>query len=256
MTDLITTQLPVLPLHNGVVFPGMVVTINIESPEAHRALAAAEAGDGRMLLVPKLDGEFATVGTIAAIQEVTRNGNTAAIIAGLARAKIGTGVIGDGETDVLWVQADPVDEDALVSNSDEVTATMEEFRAVVTEILQHRGIGPVAERILDVTEPGQLADLSVYSPDLDLAQKIEVLETVDPHKRLIKVLGWMSAILAGIELRRKVRDDATDRIEKSQRDYLLRQQLEAIANPSWAKAAKAPSTNTARSSPTAPCPRT
>ena len=223
--DLSTTTLPVLPLRNGVVFPHMVVTVTIESDEARRAIAAAESTGGHLLLVPRVDGEFASVGTIAEIQEVTHDDRTAVLIAGVARARIGAGVSGSG--DVLWVDADPIDDD-----DQQVDATIEaiarEYRAVVTEILDHRGIGAAANRILDVKDPGQLADLAVYSPDLSLGQKVQVLETTDLRERLELVLGWMNEILADITIRRQVREDASERIDKTQREYVLRQQMEAI----------------------------
>jgi ATP-dependent Lon protease len=221
VADLKTMTLPVLPLRNGVVFPHMVVTVTIESAEARRAIAAAESTGGRLLLVPKTDEGFASVGTIASIQEVSRDDVTSALVAGMSRARIGAGQAATG--DVLWVEAEPVtDEDPGL------TEMMDEFRAVVAEIMQHRGIGPAASRILDIDDPGQLADLAVYSPDLSLEQKIEVLETIDVATRLDRVLGWMNEILAGITLRQRVRDDATERIDKSQREYILRQQLESI----------------------------
>ncbi len=221
MADLTTMTLPVLPLKNGVVFPNMVVTVTIESGEARKAIAAAESTGGRLLLVPKTDDGFASVGTIASIQEVSRNDVTSALVAGVSRARIGAAQSTSAE--VLWVAAEPVDDDAA-----DLSALMDEFRAVVAEIMQHRGIGPAASRILDIDDPGQLADLAVYSPDLTLTQKIEVLETLDVQTRLEKVLAWMNEILAGITLRQRVRDEATERIDKSQRDFILRQQMESI----------------------------
>ena len=110
--DLSTTTLPVLPLRNGVMFPHMVVTITIESDEARRAIAAAETTGGRLLLVPRVDGDFASVGTIAEIQEVTQDGRAAALIAGVARARIGSGIA--GANDVLWVDVAPVPDDTDV----------------------------------------------------------------------------------------------------------------------------------------------
>ena len=74
MSDSSTLTLPVLPLRNGVVFPGMVVTIALESSEARRAVAAAQDGPGRVLLVPRLDGEYAKVGTVAAVEQVETSG--------------------------------------------------------------------------------------------------------------------------------------------------------------------------------------
>ena len=70
VADLSTVTLPVLPLRNGVVFPHMVVTVTIESDEAKRAVAAAESSGGKLILVPRIEGEYAAVGTIADIQEV------------------------------------------------------------------------------------------------------------------------------------------------------------------------------------------
>jgi ATP-dependent Lon protease len=76
--------------------------------------------------------------------------------------------------------------------------------------------------------PSQLADLAVYSPDLTLEQKVELLEALDIRHRMGLLIEWMREVLADQELRRKVRDDASESIEKSQRDYILRQQLDAI----------------------------
>ena len=97
MTDLSTLALPVLPLRNGIVFPNMVVTVSIESDEARRAVAAAESAGGRLLLVPRIEDDFASVGTIAEIQEVQHGDVTAVLIAGVQRATIGIGQPGSSE---------------------------------------------------------------------------------------------------------------------------------------------------------------
>ncbi len=226
MADLSTVTLPVLPLRNGVVFPHMVVTVTIESDEARRAIAAAESTGGKLLLVPQLDGEYAAIGTIADIQEVSADDPSApatALIAGVSRARIGSGQ--PTSNDVLMVEAEPVADDE--DHTDEVAALATQFRAVVREILQHRGIGAIS-RVLDVDDPGQLADLAVYSPDLSLAQKVAVLETIDVRERLEKVLGWMNGTLDELTIRQQIREDAGERIDRTQREYVLRQQLEAI----------------------------
>ena len=225
MADVYTATLPVLPLRNGVVFPHMVVTVAIESDEARRAVAAAETTGGRLLLVPRIEGDYASVGTVAEIQEVAHDAGSAMLIAGVARASIGSGTTrGD---DVLWVEAEQL-LDRDVSDDADVARLAGEYRAVVEEILDHRGIGAMASRILDLDDPGQLADLAVYSPDLSLSQKVEILETLDVRDRLEKVLAWMNEVLAGLTIRRRIRDEATERIDKSQREYVLRQQLDAI----------------------------
>ncbi len=215
--------LPLLPLNNGVVFPHMVVTLRMESAEGQLALAAARANDDQLILVPRLDGRYATVGTIAKIQDADDDGNV--VVSGVSRARVGTGSTDD--SGALWVEAEPISE-ADVINDPALDDLVAEYRAVVTEVLNLRGVGRVAERILAVDNPSQLADLAVYSPDLSLEQKVEVLETLDLRARLGRLLDWMGEVLADLNLRRKVREDATERIDKSQREYILRQQMDAI----------------------------
>jgi ATP-dependent Lon protease len=73
-----------------------------------------------------------------------------------------------------------------------------------------------------------MADTSGYSPDLSFEQKIEVLETLDVGRRLETVLAWAKEVLAEVELRDKIRTDVREGMERTQREYLLRQQMEAI----------------------------
>ncbi|MGQ0847833.1 MAG: endopeptidase La [Actinomycetota bacterium] len=217
-----TATLPVLPLRNGVVFPHMVVTLRIETAEGKIALAAAAQSDNRLILVPRVKGHYANVGTIAEIQQADDEGNV--VVSGVGRARVGV-----GSTDVagaLWVEFEPYPE--VDVHDEALDSLVAEYRAVVTEVLEHRGVGAVAERILGIENPSQLADLAVYSPDLTLEQKVEILETLDIRERLGKLLTWMREVRADLELRRRVRDDAAERIDKSQREYLLRQQMEAI----------------------------
>jgi len=216
-------SLPVLPLTNGVVFPHMVVTLRIETAEGKTALEAARRSGGRLLLVPRVDGRYASVGTIAEISDQDEAGHV--VVSGIARARVGSG--STDETGALWCNAEEVAE-ADVINDPALEELVAEYRAVVTEVLELRGVGGVAERFLTIDNPSQLADLAVYSPDLSLEQKVEVLETIDLHARLGKLLGWMREVLADLNLRRKVREEAAERIDKSQREYILRQQMEAI----------------------------
>ncbi|HXV71608.1 MAG TPA: endopeptidase La [Acidimicrobiia bacterium] len=221
MPDTAQATLPVLPLHNGVVFPHMAVTIQVSSTEGQSALRAAEKTGGRLLIVPRLQGRYASVGTIATVQN-DEDGNI--VVSGESRARVGAGSV--DETGALWVEAEESPEVDLIDEAlDELVA---EYRAVVTAVLENRGLGRVAERLLSMDNPSQLADLAVYSPDLSLDQKVQLLEALDIRHRLGMLIEWMREVLADQELRRKVREDASESIEKSQRDYILRQQLEAI----------------------------
>ena len=221
MPDTAQLTLPVLPLHNGVVFPHMVVTISVESDEGKTALDAAERSNGRLLLVPRLEGAYASVGTIADIQS-DEDGNV--VVTGVARARVGAG--STDENGALWVDAESYPEVDIIDEGLEELVT--QYRAVVSAVLENRGLAGVAERLLSMDNPSRLADLAVYSPDISLSQKIELLEALDIRHRLGLLLEWMTEVLADLELRRKVRDDASESIEKSQKEYILRQQLDAI----------------------------
>ena len=217
--------LPLLPLTSGVVLPGMVFTMALESDEARAAVEAARSAGGRLLLVPHIEGRFASVGVIAEVlEEGDLPGGLAAVaIRGDRRAVIGTGVPGTG--DALWVEAEPLDEPEPTPAANELAR---EYRAVLENILHTRGAGRIAAQLREVTEPSRLADVSGYSPDLSLSQKVEVLETRDVETRLRLVLGWARDTLADLTLREKIKSDVEEGMEKTQREFLLRRQLDAI----------------------------
>ena len=226
MDDLQTLSLPLLPLTTGVVLPGMVVTMAIESEEADGALTSARSAGGRLILVPRLEsGRYATVGTIAAIENAGElpSGLRAIVVRGLQRARVGVGVPGTGTA--VWVQAEPVVD---TEPSERALELAREYRAVVENVLEYRGAGQIAEALRGITDPSAMADTAGYSPDLSFEQKIEILETVDVEARLALVLKWQREVLADLALRDRIRTDVTEGMEKSQREFLLRQQLNAI----------------------------
>jgi len=226
MAQLDTQILPLLPLTSGVVLPGMVVTLTIESDEARQAIAAAESSDGELLLVPRIGSRYAKIGTVAKVEDVgrLRSGLEALVIRGVVRAVVGNGVAGTGET--TWVQFEPRPDPEVVSERGRELAR--EYRAVVESIVEARGIPEVADFLRGITDPGQIADTAGYSPDLTIEQKVEVLETLDVEQRLEKVLDWAKEVLAEVELKDKIRSDVRDGMEKNQREYILRQQMDAI----------------------------
>ena len=226
VNELDIQALPLLPLTTGVVLPGMVVTLTIESDEARAAVgAAAEGDDAQLVTVPRVDGRYATVGVVAAIEDVgrMRNGVEAVVIRGLRRVAVGLGVPGTGEA--TWVQVEPAVETTATARASELAR---EYRAAVTSIGEARGIPAIAELLRGVSDPGQLADMSGYSPDLSYAQKVEVLETLDVERRLEKVVGWAKDTLAEIEVTEKIRGEVAENLEQRQREVLLREQMSAI----------------------------
>ena len=209
MPDTTTLTLPVLPLEAGVVGPGMVVTIAVESDEARIAAdqALGTDGTGRLLLVPRVDGRFATVGTIAKIEDVgdLPGGRRALVVRGITRAVIGGGVAGEG----LWVEAEPVAEAA--PPSDETHALVREYRATMEAILDRRGAGRLAEGLRGIRDPGAIADTAFYSPDLSLEQKVELLEAVDVETRLRLALQWAKDTLADLSVRDDIDRSVADK---------------------------------------------
>ncbi len=217
--------LPLLPLTSGVVLPGMVFTMALESEEARAAVEAARSAGGRLLLVPHIEGRFASVGVVAEVMEEgdLPGGLPAVAIRGDQRAVIGTGVPGTG--DALWVEAEPIIEGEPTPAATEVAR---EYRAVLENILHSRGAGRIANELRQITDPSRLADVSGYSPDLTLDQKVKVLETLDVEARLRLVLGWARDTLADVTLRERIKTDVEEGMEKTQREFLLRRQLDAI----------------------------
>ena len=225
MNELDIQALPLLPLTTGVVLPGMVVTLTIESDEARAALGATAEGDDALLLtVPRIEGRYARVGVVAKIEDVgrMRNGVEAVVIRGLRRATVGLGVPGTGEA--TWVQIEPADEPV----TDRARELATEYRGAIEAITDARGVPAVAEFLRGVTDPGQLADTSGYSPDLSFEQKVEVLETLDVQARLEKVLRWAKETLAEVQVKERIRDEVAGSLEERQREMLLREQMAAI----------------------------
>ena len=219
-----THALPLLPLTTGVVLPGMVVTLTIESDDAAAAVEAADGGE--LLLVPRLEGRYARIGTVAKVEDVgrLRGGQEALVIRGLYRAAMGVGVPGTG--DATWIQAEAAaDEDTPTARARELAR---EYRALIESIVESRGIPQVAELLRGISDPGAIADTSGYSPDLSFEQKVEVLEALDVEHRLELVTGWARETLAEIELKDKIRTDVSEGMEQRQREFLLREQMNAI----------------------------
>ena len=226
MSKLDTQILPLLPLTTGVVLPGMVVTLTIESEDARTAVSAARATGGELLLVPRVDSRYARVGTVGKVEDVGSlpSGMEAVVIRGLHRATIGAGVPGTG--DATWVQVEPSPDPS--EPSERARELAREYRAVLENIVESRGVPQVGEFLRGIQDPGAMADTAGYSPDLSFEQKVEILETLDVEQRLEKVLGWAREVLGELSLKDKIREDVREGMEKTQREYLLRQQMDAI----------------------------
>ncbi|MCB1039934.1 MAG: AAA family ATPase, partial [Acidimicrobiales bacterium] len=215
--------LPVLPLPNGVVLPGMVLTIALESDEA-KAAVAATGDDDRLLLVPRVDGRHASVGTIATIESTGQlpSGVPALVVRAHDRALLRTGVA--GTSDVLWLEAEPVDPEV----SDEARELAVELRAAFRELFERVGGRHLVEVLRGLDEPDALADASGWWPELTVERKVELLETIDVAERVRLVLSWVKEALAEHAVQERIRSEVSEGLEKNQREFILRQQLSAI----------------------------
>ena len=200
--------LKIIPVDDAVIFPGMPVTM------------AAEVGkETRVLLVPRHDGTYAKVGVVAEVSERRRKSvSFLALHRGVAQA---------GASDDLHVE---VTEHPDVAPPANLTIELErEYRAVVEEILELRGDdGRISAFVRSITDPGALADTAGYSPDLNVGQKLQLLETLDVVERLTLSLQFQQERLAELRVRKRIREDVETGAQKQQREYFLRRQMDAI----------------------------
>ena len=229
-TDISTTILPLLPLDDGVILPNMAIAIAITSDEARAAFDDALATDGppRIVIATRREGQFSPIGVVAELDgqpAMLPGGHRGATIRALHRAELGQGQ-GEGIGGALRIAVTEHPDPLEVSEHAHELAR--EYRIVIEEILEARGASGIVAFLRTIEHPGALADTAGYSPDLSLERKIELLETLDVELRLERALSWARDTLAEIELRRKIRDDVAEDMDKSQREYVLRRQLDAI----------------------------
>src|SRR5579864_4523499 len=161
--------LPVLPMDDVVVLPHMTVTLAVEGNDQKAAIEAARQGSRMILLVPRVEGKFGAIGTVARLGESADlpTGAEAFIIRGEYRARLGSGQADIGGA--LWVKADPLlDPDPPTEASIELSR---EYRALLENLVESRGVPQVVQFLRAARTPGHLADLAGYSPDLSIEQK-------------------------------------------------------------------------------------
>ncbi|MCV7006915.1 MULTISPECIES: endopeptidase La [Mycobacterium] len=219
------TSVPVLFVTDTIVLPGMVVPIALDDA-ARAAIDAARASDsGQLLIAPRLDDRYPSHGVIAKILQVGRvpGGASAAVVRGETRAQIGAGASGPGAA--LWVE---VTEVAETEATDESKALAAEYKKVLLAILQRREAWQIVDYVNSLTDPSALADTAGYASYLSDVQKRQLLETVDVAERLRVLIDWTGEHLAETEVNDKIAEDVREGMEKTQKEFLLRQQLAAI----------------------------
>ncbi|MFF2543762.1 endopeptidase La [Kitasatospora sp. NPDC058063] len=226
--------LPVLPLDDEVVLPGMVVPLDLKDAEVRAAVEAARAaatgtGKPQVLLVPRVDGSYAAAGTLATVEQVGRlaDGDPAALVRAVRRVRIGAGTTGPGAA--LWVETTPFRESSVGTPvAGRAAELVKEYKALSTQWLRRRGAWQIVDRVAQIEGVGELADNIGYAPFATAEQKLKVLLEADQVARLEYALTLLRDHLAEEEVNDTIRKDVEEGVAKQQKEFLLRRQLEAV----------------------------
>ena len=222
-----TERLPLLPLDDAVVLPGMAVPVELSDAEARVAVDAAGTAGGamRLLVAPRLHGRYAPVGTVAVVEQVGQlpGGQPGALVRGVSRARIGAGTTGPGGA--LWVEVTIVPDEPLTERAQELAR---EYKSLVVSVLQQRGAWQLIDGVQRLTDPSVVADTAGYASYLGAEQKLTLLETTDVVRRLELAIGWAREHLAELDVAETIRKDVQEGMDRQQREFLLRQQMAAV----------------------------
>jgi ATP-dependent Lon protease len=225
--------LPMIPLRDAVLFPGMIMPFLVGRDQSLKALEIALAGDRKIFLAaqhsaktlnPGMENIY-SVGTVGVIVESLRcdDGNVKVLIEGVERARILDGQVSDH----FAVQVKLLSRQAAV-NAD-LSQRMEEL---LTLLDRYSRLAPnlLAERMLPQKseDPGRLADIVVAYLQLDMQERQDLLETIQPSERLNRVLELLKTEMDQIKVEKKLGKRVKRQMEKAQREYYLSEKMKAI----------------------------
>jgi ATP-dependent Lon protease len=252
------SRLPVLPLINTVVFPRMTVPLLVDAPASVAALRAVEKAGPLILLVAQRQEDVKqvrpedlfTMGTVAQVVQSIRipDGGMQVVVQGLTRARLlecvqvtsavskdlpeteGEGVEEEGKGSEAYLEAhiEPVKEHSSRSLSTE--ALMRSVLAQLEQLIEkgRGGQSDVLAAARSIEEPGWLADVAAFGPDLSVAERQQLLQIADSTERLRAVSVFLTHQLEIQDLKNKIQGEIQKGMEKTQREYFLREQLKAI----------------------------
>jgi ATP-dependent Lon protease len=229
-------EMPLVALRETVIFPEMIVPLQVGREKSVAALNAATESGGPIALVTQRQAEQEDIGDPAELYPI----GTLAKIAQVVQLQDGTVraiVQGQGRIRVLRFTQTTPHLVALVEDLADATPTGVEIQALIrsvqAQIEQYVANGaPVppeaAVAARNITEPGLLADMVAYSPDMSTEQRQELLETIDVEQRLKLVSAFLARQIEILELKGKIQSEVKSEMDKTQREYILREQLKAI----------------------------
>lgn len=235
MTSSSPLNLPVLPLRDIVVFPGMVVPLFVGREKSVKALESVVKANNKILLVSQKNGsqdipttdDLYRVGTIATVLQLLRlpDGTVKVLVEGVQRAKVAkfldTGEFYEAETEELSEPVgDAVETEAMFRS---VISKFEEYIKLNKKI-QPETLGAVGK----ITSPSILADTVAAHMSIDIPTKQEILEIIKVSERLEHVYALMESEIGVLNTEKRIRGRVKRQMEKTQREYYLNEQLKAI----------------------------
>ena len=228
-------RLPLLPLRGLLVYPSMVLHLDVGREKSVRALERAMIDDHMILLCSQSEvnieepttDDIYRVGTIARVRQMLKlpNGTIRVLVEGVVRAEIVDYV---DNTEFYEVNVNELPEEE--PDDPEIDALM---RSVLTQFehyinLSKKVTPETLAAVSDIEEPGRLADVITSHLSLKIKDKQDILETVDVIARLERLLDILNNEREVLELERKISQRVKKQMEKTQKEYYLREQMKAI----------------------------
>ncbi len=233
----IPDALPVLPVRDIVVFPYMIIPLFVGREISIKAIDHALAGDRMILLLTQKDlsvenpqvSDLYTVGTVGMIMRMLKlpDGRVKILVQGLSKARVKrfsqTG-------DFFSANIEKIEELKPAALSIEEEAQIRTVKEQLDKAVSHgKTVLPdIMVVIENLDEPGRLADLVASNLGLKAEQAQEILEIIDPIVRLRRVSEILSREIELLIVQQKIQSEARGEIDKTQREYFLREQLKAI----------------------------
>jgi ATP-dependent Lon protease len=228
--------LPLVALRDTVIFPEMIVPLQVGRDRSIKALDRAVRTSQPVALITQRSSEqeeinsveeLYPIGTLAKIAQVIRlqDGTIRAIVQGQRRIRL-----------LDLVQAEPHLEARVETIEDsgaktvEVEALMASVQAQIEQYVSSGASVPpeVAVAARNITDGGLLADMVAYSPEMSTEQRQELLETIDVPDRLRLVGQFLAKQIEVLELKGRIQSEVKSEMDKTQREYILREQMKAI----------------------------
>ncbi|UAL51212.1 endopeptidase La [Metabacillus dongyingensis] len=226
---------PLLPLRGLLVYPTMVLHLDVGREKSVQALEKAMMDDHIIFLTTQRDisidepteGDIFSVGTLTKIKQMLKlpNGTIRVLVEGMQRGKI-TKYVDEG--DYFSVGAASLEESTEKDAEDEalMRTLLDHFDQYIK--LSKKISGETLSTVTDIDEPGRMADIIASHLPLKLKEKQEVLETLDIKERLNRVIEIIHNEKEVLQLEKKIGQRVKRSMERTQKEYYLREQMKAI----------------------------